>query len=171
LKSISEAFGFELPVKSFLSSGLNAVAEIELDQKVQKTNDAYSLPVLPASPVLFTPPAVKISYKPFSLYPFIVRDIAVFVQEAPTIAAADVWAEIAASIAAAQVSVADQASAQGENILVRHSLFDTFKKDGKVSYAFRLIFQSMSRTLTDAEANAVMEKIYARMVERGWQVR
>ena len=164
LKDIGEALGFELPVKSLLSSGSNAVAEIELDQKAQKANDVHSLVV---SPALFASSAGKVSYKPFSLYPFIVRDIAVFVQENPPVAAPDVWAEIAAGVESARVGVV----ANGEAVLVRHSLFDTFKKEGKISYAFRLIFQSMSRTLTDAEANAVMEKIYARMAERDWKVR
>jgi phenylalanyl-tRNA synthetase beta chain len=171
LKEISEAIGFELPVKSLLSSGSNAVAEIELDQQAEKADE------ITASPALFASSAVKVSYKPFSLYPFIVRDIAVFVPEvsvgtaAPStpIAAPDVWAEIAAAVESARVGAG--AVPGGETILVRHSLFDTFKKDGKVSYAFRLVFQSMSRTLTDVEAKAVMDKVYARMVERGWQVR
>jgi phenylalanyl-tRNA synthetase beta chain len=168
LKDIGEALGFELPVKSLLSSGSNAVAEIELDQKAQKANDVHSLVVPPA---LFASSAGKVSYKPFSLYPFIVRDIAVFVQENPPVAAPDVWAEIAAGVESARVGAVAQGGTGGEAILVRHSLFDTFKKEGKISYAFRLIFQSMSRTLTDAEANAVMEKIYARMAERDWKVR
>jgi len=38
--------------------------------------------------------------------------------------------------------------------------FDEFEKGGKQSFAFRIVFQSFEKTLTDAEANAVMEKIY-----------
>ena len=50
-------------------------------------------------------------------------------------------------------------------LLVRLSLFDKFlsaqagEKEGKVSYAFRLVFQSMERTLTDEEVNVLMKKI------------
>jgi phenylalanyl-tRNA synthetase beta subunit len=160
LKKISAALGCELPIKSLLSSGKSAVCEIPL--KPLKSDSGF----FRADSHFASSLATKISYKPFSLYPFIVRDIAVFVPEVLTTstsasAAADVWTEI-------EKGVAD---AKAEDILVRHSLFDTFKKDGKISYAFRLIFQSMSRTLTDTEANAVMDTIYAQMAQRGWQVR
>jgi phenylalanyl-tRNA synthetase beta subunit len=57
------------------------------------------------------------------------------------------------------------------DLLVRHSLFDTFKKDGRISYAFRLIFQSMEKTLTDTEINAIMEKIGSDIKATGWEVR
>ena len=57
------------------------------------------------------------------------------------------------------------------DLLVRHSLFDTFKKDGRISYAFRLIFQSMEKTLTDTEINAIMEKIGSDIKVAGWEVR
>jgi len=33
------------------------------------------------------------------------------------------------------------------------------EKEGRVSYAFRLVFQSMERTLTDEEVNVLMKKI------------
>jgi phenylalanyl-tRNA synthetase beta subunit len=169
VKKISQALGRELPVKSLLSSGTSVVGEIELDQKA---DDICSFSYAD----LYSSSAPKISYKPFSPYPFIVRDIAVFVPENPSVGADDVWTEIKKGVEDAQAAARDttETDAQatgGEAILVRHSLFDTFKKDGKISYAFRLIFQSMNRTLTDLEANAVMDKIYAKMTERGWQVR
>ena len=51
-------------------------------------------------------------------------------------------------------------------------LFDEFKKDGKTSYAFRLVFQSYDRTLTDQEVNEVMNTITEKITEQeGWQVR
>lgn len=109
--------------------------------------------------------AVSIEYKRFSQYPFIVRDIAVFVQNQNGTSdddlATKVWQVIEKGIAAAGAS----------DLLVRHSLFDTFKKDGKVSYAFRMVFQSMEKTLTDDEANLIMEKIYGEMKKNGWEVR
>jgi phenylalanyl-tRNA synthetase beta chain len=98
-------------------------------------------------------------YKSFSLYPFIIRDIAVFVPE--SIQANTVWESIKKGLNNAQAST----------LLVRYSLFDVFNKDGKVSYAFRMIFQSMDRTLTDKEANQIMATIGSVMKEKGWQVR
>ncbi len=98
-------------------------------------------------------------YKKFSVYPFIVRDIAVFTPE--DVAAEEVWATVLAGIK----------ESNAENLLVRHALFDTFKKDGKVSYAFRMVFQSAEKTLTDEEINAVMEKIYTDIKAKNWEVR
>jgi phenylalanyl-tRNA synthetase beta subunit len=50
-------------------------------------------------------------------------------------------------------------------------LFDTFAKDGKLSLAFRLIFQSFDRTLTEAEANDAMEKVSAKLKAQGFEIR
>jgi len=93
-------------------------------------------------------------YTSFSKYPFIVRDIAMWV---PAGTAAD---EI---LAALRNNAGD--------LLVRSELFDTFEKNGKVSYAFRLVFQSFDRTLTDEDANTRMESVNLAVKERGWEVR
>ena len=93
-------------------------------------------------------------YRPFSKYPFIVRDIALWVPagtESGTVLAA--------------------IRKEPGTLLVRSELFDTFEKAGKISYAFRLIFQSFEKTLTDGEANAVMENVYKEAKKRGWEVR
>ena len=50
--------------------------------------------------------------------------------------------------------------------------FDEFKKDNKISYAFRLVFQSYDRTLTDSEVNEIMNKIIEKIQEhKDWQIR
>jgi phenylalanyl-tRNA synthetase beta subunit len=65
----------------------------------------------------------------------------------------------------------------GEFLVREPRLFDTFVKkfpDGtsKVSYAFRIVFQSQDRTLTGEEIGAVMDKITRLLNEKsGWQVR
>lgn len=98
-------------------------------------------------------------YAKFSAFPFITRDIAVFVPE--NVEAGAVWNTIKKGI--------DEAGAT--DLLARYSLFDTFKKEGKVSYAYRMIFQSMDRTLTDDEVAMIMEKINSNIKENGWEVR
>ena len=98
-------------------------------------------------------------YTKFSVYPFIVRDIAVFVPE--SVDASTVWSAIEKGIK--EVSA--------NQLLVRQALFDTFKKDGKVSYAFRMIFQSMDRTLTDDEVAKIMQAVSAEMKTNNWEVR
>ncbi len=57
------------------------------------------------------------------------------------------------------------------DLLVRLDQFDHFEKEGKISYAFRLIFQSMDRTLTDEKVGSVMEKVTAARSAAGYEVR
>ncbi len=83
-------------------------------------------------------------YRPFSPYPFMTRDVAV-------------WASSAKTKSDIEKIVIDNAG----DLLVRYDLFDEFSKDGKTSYAYRLVFQSAERTLTDEEVNPIMDKIYA----------
>ncbi len=60
----------------------------------------------------------------------------------------------------------------GDKVIRGPELFDEFKKDGKISYAFRLVFQSYDRTLTDQEVNNIMTKITDQIkAKNGWQVR
>lgn len=93
-------------------------------------------------------------YTPFSRYPFIVRDIALWVPSGT----------VAESILAV-------IRAHAGDLLVRSELFDTFEKEGKVSYAFRLVFQSFERTLTDGEANERMQAVTDALRKSGYEIR
>jgi phenylalanyl-tRNA synthetase beta subunit len=64
-------------------------------------------------------------YTPFSLYPFMTRDIAV-------------WASSAKNKDDIEKIITDL----GTDLLLRYDLFDEFTKDDKTSYAYRLVFQS-----------------------------
>ena len=94
------------------------------------------------------------AYKPFSVYPFIVRDIAfwapVDVDDGPT------------------MSIIEKNAGE---LLARLDQFDRFEKEGRVSLAFRLVFQSMERTLTDEEINGVMAGIVEALTKAGYEVR
>ena len=94
------------------------------------------------------------NYQTFSKYPFIVRDIAMWVPAGTE--ADDVLKVIREN--------------SGE-LLVRSEKFDEFRKNDKVSYAFRLLFQSFDRTLFDEDANARMENVNDAVKEKGWEVR
>jgi len=97
----------------------------------------------------------EISYKPISQYPFVLRDIAVFVPS-------DVLEGI----------VQDIIITKGGGLLVATKLFDVYKKDEKISYAFQLVFQSNEKTLSDEEINKIMEQITTALdVHDGWKVR
>jgi len=100
----------------------------------------------------------KPTYKAVSPYPFIVRDIAVWVPSGVT------WESIHTLM---QTVVSP--------LIVRIDCFDTFSKeiDGvlKTSYAFRVVLQSFERTLTDIEANVVAEQMYSLLKEKGYEIR
>lgn len=93
-------------------------------------------------------------YKTFSKYPFIVRDIALWV---PVGTDAEQVLEVIRKAAG--------------DLVVRSAKFDEFKKGDRQSYAFRLIFQSFEKTLTDEEANQYMENVYKAVRDNGWEVR
>jgi phenylalanyl-tRNA synthetase beta chain len=114
--------------------------------------------------------ASSIVYKKFSLFPFIVRDIAVFVPD-NTIDASEI-SDAGGPPSLWSVIMNGVQQAGGTELLVRYALFDTFKKDGKISFAFRLVFQAPDRTLTDEEANTIMESVYTEIRKvKGWEVR
>ncbi len=95
------------------------------------------------------------AFKPFSMYPFVLRDIAVWVPEG-------------VQSGLIYQTVVDTAGP----LLLKCELFDTFSKDGKTSYAFRLVFQSMDKTLTDDEVNGHMKSVTETLnAKEGWKVR
>ena len=93
-------------------------------------------------------------YQPFSKYPFIVRDVALWVP-------AETKPEDVLSVIKTYAG----------DLLIRIDKFDEFKKGDRVSYAFRLVFQSFDKTLTDFDANERMESVSGALKERGWEVR
>ncbi|HJN62894.1 MAG TPA: phenylalanine--tRNA ligase beta subunit-related protein [Candidatus Paceibacterota bacterium] len=95
-----------------------------------------------------------------SPYPFVLRDIAVWVSEGVE------STEVSRVISEA----AHNKEATGVSI-VKLDLFDTYEKDGKVSYAYHLVFQSSKRTLSDNDVNKVMEEVVKQINLKGWNVR
>jgi phenylalanyl-tRNA synthetase beta chain len=103
------------------------------------------------------PTSVKnLKFKMWSSFPFVARDIAVWVPE---------------NITSDQIAKIIKEN-MGEMVIKGPELFDKFEKNGKISYAFRLVFQSYDRTLTDQEVNDIMTKITNKIKENNdWQVR
>jgi phenylalanyl-tRNA synthetase beta subunit len=94
------------------------------------------------------------AYKTFSLYPFITRDIALWVPSGTD-----------------EKSISSFIQENSGELLVRIDQFDRFEKEGRVSLAFRLVFQSFDRTLTDDEVNIIMAKITSALTAKGYEVR
>ena len=134
---------------------LGMTLEWEIGKGVAEANLSAVLPSLPA-PTSYGEYISKTpsTYKPVSVYPAMSRDIALWV-------GAGELAEIVESTIG---------NAAGD-LVVRLSLFDTFTKDGRTSYAFRIVFQSFEKTLTDAEVTTHMDNVYAVVKEKGWEVR
>ena len=49
--------------------------------------------------------------------------------------------------------------------------FDEFSKEGKTSLAFRIIFQSNTKTLTDVEVEVEMQKVYNHLQNKNLEIR
>ena len=103
----------------------------------------------------YTPKKYELGmYKPFSVYPFIVRDIAL-------------WAPEGTDVGLTKSHIMENAGP----LLVRCELFDTFSKDGRTSYAFRLVFQADDKTLTDDEVGEWMDSVTKAVTQKNWEVR
>ncbi len=94
-------------------------------------------------------------YREFSLYPFAIRDVAV-------------WTPSGTEESEVVAVILKEA---GEHV-ARIDLFDRFEKEGRISYAFRLVFESFTKTLSDEELVPAMERVTSALNGKdGWQVR
>lgn len=94
------------------------------------------------------------TYTPLSTYPFVLRDIALWV---PAGTDAPVIEKVL--------------RAHAGNQLVALTLFDQFQKEGRTSFAFHLVFQSKEKTLSDEEVTAWMNTIVDAAIQQAWEVR
>lgn len=96
-----------------------------------------------------------VDYKPISPFPYVLRDVAV-------------WVPLDVSLESVLRIIKENAGSD----LVKVYLFDEYTKDESISYAFRLVFQSFEKTLRDEEVNEVTDKIYSKLNEKeGWETR
>ncbi|MEI6490196.1 MAG: phenylalanine--tRNA ligase subunit beta [bacterium] len=93
-----------------------------------------------------------VKFKKISPYPFATRDVAIL---GPS----------------TEKEIYDLIVKVGGENLVRATLFDVFTKEGKTSYAFRLVFQSAVETLKDDVIDSVMKKVGEEVVKNNWVVR
>jgi phenylalanyl-tRNA synthetase beta chain len=128
------------------AAGKSGVVELNLGEMVE------GLPKATAYTKSATEPVV--TYRPFSSYPAIARDIAMWVASGET-----------------EDEIEKILKEPAGELCVRVTLFDRFAKDNQTSYAFRLVFQSKDRTLTDVEINEIMDKVYRAVKEHDFIVR
>jgi phenylalanyl-tRNA synthetase beta subunit len=56
-------------------------------------------------------------------------------------------------------------------VIENYFRFDIFKKDGKTSYAYRFVFQSYEKTLTEEETKEVMGEVGNSLINIGFEIR
>lgn len=150
VESVAQTLDIKLSTNQKVASIGNmsyVVAEFDFDQMVtlSKTEEMADLSSYLSNNI----------YKVIPSYPRIIRDVAVWV---PT----DTKAELV------EQRISDSA---GPLLDYGPVLFDTFEKDGRKSLAFRLVLQSYEKTLSDSEANAVMDNVIKALENMGLEVR
>jgi phenylalanyl-tRNA synthetase beta chain len=146
---------FDMPISSKITTGpQGAIAELDITELFTTARSPSTYDDVgfgKASPNVFVP---------YSQYPFVLRDVAVFTPEGTT-----------------KEKVLEIIKQESGDLLKRTDLFDEFGKkmpDGstKVSFAYHLVFQSDSKTLTDTEVNEIMDRVTKALnLNGGWQVR
>jgi phenylalanyl-tRNA synthetase beta subunit len=142
LKNINVALGLDLK-----GTEKDGVMEICLPQNPETTGSYQEAGIVNSKDARgFTQPSV---------YPFITRDVSVWLPE-------DIAPENLTAIFSQHA---------GELLIREPRLFDTFTKEGRTSYAYRLVFQAIDRTLTDNEVAEIMQKISHEIESRDWEER
>lgn len=99
------------------------------------------------------------AFTPYSAYPFITRDVSCWVL----------------GKTGAEKELEHVIRDNAGKLLIRLSQTDVYPahaiEDSKISYTYRLVFQSYDRTLTDGEVNAIMEQIYTALRNEEYDIR
>lgn len=146
MSAVSEALGGGAPASAWTGEG--EIRELDLSTIISEkiiSADTYPENSLVTGGLLYTS---------ISTYPFVLRDIAL-------------WVPAGLESAAIGAIIREQAG----DLLVRLDLFDSFTKEEKVSFAFHLVFQSNERTLSDTEVTAVMQKVTEALTKEGFEIR
>ncbi len=153
IEKLRETFGGEAIEVKTAQDDIKTVIEFALAPLAEKISVDL--------PVDLAPYITDNRYQKFSAYPRIIRDVALFVP--PTVESVEV-----------ETLIKEKA---GELVVYGPALFDVFEKKNaegiveKKSLAYRLIFQSFERTLSDEEINPIMDGVVAALKERNWEVR
>lgn len=138
-----------------LESSLDMKLSFASKEGVAELNLSELINTLPTkSTYKIVPQAIDGTYAPFSIYPSITRDIALWVPEGTSV---DTVAHIIREGAGP--------------LCVRVTHMDTFTKEGRTSVAFRLVFQSKQKTLAASDVDTPMEVVYFACSKVGFAVR
>lgn len=131
---------------------VDGIYEANFSKIIEKANEPNNFPIYIGGN--------KLRYTNFSQYPFVIRDIAVFVP-----------------VENDGGKIVEIARKEADGLLVQSRLLENnftkeFPDGKKTSHAYRLIFQSNEKTLTDDEVNVIMDSITKSLNSiNGWKVR
>lgn len=138
-----------------LEAALGVPVEWQVVAGVAECNITALLTKLPVPHAYaVVPKATDITYRAFSVYPSVSRDVALWVGEGVELSAVEELVRAAAG-----------------GLLVRLTHVDTFSKDGRTSLAFRLVFQSKEKTLDGSEVDTHMSAVHSAITAAGFEVR
>ncbi len=142
--------------KTLLEGKLDTTIEGKVSDGIFEVDFAKLLASLPDEVPHYEPFEQNLTqYAPISPYPFVLRDIALWVPSEEN-----------------EERVHEIVTKHSGDLLVRMTKFDEFEKDGRTSYAYHLVFQSQEKTLTDEEVGEIMEAITSNLnKEAGFEVR
>jgi phenylalanyl-tRNA synthetase beta subunit len=135
---------------SIVSDETQGIAMIEIDLSTM----LRTVPAAYIGDSTQSPPQASVQYKTLSSYPFITRDIAFFVQAGTDMKVVENELQIAAG-----------------PLCVKFYSFDEFKREGKISYGYRFVFQAFDRTLQDSEVQPLADALYLRLQSFGFEIR
>lgn len=149
LEKINKTLGVDISANVVEDKeNVTAYLEVNFDEVLEKLSDTKE------SSYTSVPYTLDTNYTEISLYPFVLRDIAVWM---PT--------------GSKTKELLETIQKEAGELLMKAKMFDEFEKEGRVSYAYRLVFQSYEKTLTDDEVNLIMKKVEVAMEKKGWEVR
>lgn len=148
IAEIEKSLGVSI-ADNFIIKEKPCVVELDFDTLIAKLPE----PTIGEAPTKVSLPAVN--YKNVSPYPFALRDIAVFVESGVK-----------------EEDVLEIIKKEAGKLLARIDLFDRFEKEGKISYAFHLVFLSEEKTLSDVELDEIMNQVTMALNGKdNWEVR
>lgn len=157
LLDVNETKIFEIG-SVFASTGVEEMRVAYADKKgvVESTLEEFTRELAPSThDFVSKKTASTIKFIQWSQYPFISRDVAVWVP-----------------LETDPREFISLLTTYGTDLLSKSPyLFDQFTKGEKVSFAARLVFQSSSRTLTDEDVGPVIARITQEIQKKGWEAR
>jgi len=135
-----------------ISDLLGVSLDLEMKDNVWEINFTKLLENLPEVDVYsqLQKSTHEISFVPVSQFPVVTRDIAVWVPGKDSEELVE--------------SILEESST--ELLAKPPRLVDSFEKDGRMSLAYRLVFQAVDRTLTDEEILPITEDIYSKLSQQ-----